>query len=115
MPLLPCFPDAKQTALNLSTRKSVTDQEKKNLSPGQKLWLRLHERLGHLGCRHIQWLCHSGLFDKISGIIISNCKEPIPPCVACYLGGLNKRPTSGKKRVVDPYKKGILSKENLHP
>ncbi len=89
MPMLPAFHKAVEVANTLSDPISVVSANNKNLSFNQKLLLKLHFKMGHLGMQKVKWLCLRGIFG-IDGMRVADKLTDIPKCAACWLGGMKR-------------------------
>ena len=78
MPLLTCFHDAGAVALNLSSETGCVTNNDGNITATQRLLLRFHYKLGHLGFKHLQWFLNSGVL----GLIGKTCADPSTPQVS---------------------------------
>jgi hypothetical protein len=61
LPRLHVYRDALNSAKALALKGCVTDEVDQNLTSIQKLALRFHFRLGHIGFQHVQWLGRQGI------------------------------------------------------
>jgi len=111
MPLLPAFHDAVKTAEQMANA-SILGDENDNLSYKQKLLLRWHYRIGHLGFQHLQWLGRAGIFDLAGQQFGSTTVIP-PRCEDCILGSHERCPKEGT--TVIQKNKGKLKAEQLTP
>ena len=114
MPLLTCFHDADDVVESL-THQCVTDEVNPMLSKGAKLMLKFHYKLGHLGFRHLIWLCKKFKLFGPLGILITDPSLDVPKCSSCITGGMEKKPIQGNVRTQDPARKGVLKREKLDP
>ena len=111
MPLMPAFHNTAKVAYNLSD-PSVVTPENSNLSPLQKLLLKYHYKMGHLGFQHLKWLGRIGLF-KVDGEYFSHPQVTPPKCTACLYGSQQRRPLAGTH--THQHNKGVLKREKLQP
>ena len=113
MPLLACFHDVDKTAMALAGPVVLVDSPSNtNLSASQKILLRFHCRLGHLGFGHLQWFLRQGIFGAIG--VQCGSKDVTPPkCEACQMGGQQKRPIHGNVHTQN--KTAGLKAEQLKP
>ena len=63
MPMAPSFHDAAKTAKMLANPNSVVSSDIQNLTTLQKLLLKCHCKMGHLGFQHLKWLGLCGCFS----------------------------------------------------
>ena len=64
LPILRCYRDAMKTAETMAAA-FVSDETNQNLSNLQKLLLKWHWKLGHLGFQHLQWIGRQGWLGKV--------------------------------------------------
>ncbi|MGH7974286.1 MAG: hypothetical protein ACREBR_02075 [bacterium] len=69
----------------------VTDATNSNLSGTQKLLLRWHYRLGHVGFALVQWLARNSIILPSS---IARCEAP--KCASCEYGKGHRRPVANR-------------------
>ena len=102
-----------QTTLQALT--SVLHSTNHNLSALQKVWLRWHIRLGHIGFSHVQKLGLGGFLDRLGLGLQRNkvCTHPL--CAACQYGKQTRTPDGTTTTTKVPSKVGGLKKEMLKP
>jgi len=64
----------------------VEDDDNKNLSRSQKLWFKLHCKLGHHSVKQIQCLARRGWLGSKEQAMLSRTVEIVPHCAACIMG-----------------------------
>ena len=109
IPLMPAFHNTAKVAYKLSD-PSVVHPENSNLSPLQKLLLKYHYKMGHLGFQHLKWLGRIGLF-KVDGEQFSHPQVTPPKCTACLYGSQQHHPLAGTH--THQHNKGVLKWEKL--
>ena len=92
LPRLHLFPVGKSETILKAYHTSVLSPSNKNLSPLKKIWLRLHNVLGHPSFSLVQQLAVAGWFDtKVLGLPQLPASEA-PMCEACKYGKQTRRP-----------------------
>src|SRR5210317_1868431 len=114
MPLLICFKDVEAT-VNAMAQGCVTDEANPKLSPRQKLLLRLHYKLGHVGMQHLKFLLRVFKLFGAQGMMAANNEVVPPPCSSCVAGGMERKPIAPglNKTTQDHTKRGSLKREQL--
>jgi hypothetical protein len=85
------------SAKALALKGCVTDEVNQNLTSTQKLLLRFHFRLGHIGFQHVPWLGRQGLLGP-EGVTMGNKSNlTVPKCAACQFGKQGRTPTQGRR------------------
>lgn len=82
LPRMKAFKCALSSATALAMNGCVTDETNQNLSPQQKILLKWHFRLGHLGFATLQWLGRSGMLGPF-GEKMGAARLLAPKCAAC--------------------------------
>jgi hypothetical protein len=101
------------SAKALALKGCVTDEVNQNLTSTQKLLLRFHFRLGHIGFQHVQWLGRQGLLGP-EGVTMGNKSNlTVPKCTVCQFGKQGRTPTQGRR--VTFADSGALSKDQVSP
>ena len=85
LPVIHGFKDAMTTAKSLAYTDSNLDPKNLNLTVLQKKFLKIHNKLGHLGMQATQWLGRQGIFGK-NGHKLGSTNVKAPHCEACSLG-----------------------------
>ena len=112
LPRVCAYKNAVQTASALSLRGHVEDETNQNLTSAQKLLLRWHFKMGHLGFATVQWLGRMGMLGE-GGKKMAAANLQAPKCAACQFGKQGKTPTPTKHG--DQDSPGSLSIEKLEP
>jgi hypothetical protein len=113
LPILRCYRDAMKTAETMAAA-CVSDETNQNLSNLQKLLLKWHWKLGHLGFQHLQWIGRQGWLGKVGERFGQTAVHP-PKCGSCQFGKQERNPKAGSCREVDKQREGILSANKLSP
>ena len=111
LPFMPVFHDAASTAKQLGSFQNLNEQMD-NLTFAQRLLKRHHDKLGHLGFQHVQWLGRCGFFGP-QGKRFGRTTVIPPGCEACNFGGQERRPIEGNHKSQE--NKDILKKGALKP
>jgi len=90
----------------------VEDDSNKNLTLSQKLWFKLHCKLGHRSFKQIQFLARRGWLGSKEQTMLSRTID-IPHCVACIMGKQVRHPSGATKSTA--VKSGALSQDTLTP
>jgi hypothetical protein len=112
LPRLRVYSAALNSAKALALKGCVTDEINQNLTNIQKLALRFHFRLGHIGFQHVQGLGRQGTLGP-EGVKLGKASLSISKCAACQFGKQGRTPTPGKR--VTFADSGALSKDQLAP
>jgi hypothetical protein len=112
LPRVRAYKDAVSTAGALALNGCVTSETNQNLTAAQKLLLRWHFRLGHIGFATVQWLGRKGYLGP-HGDKMGEMKLEAPKCAACQFGKQNKTSTPTHHSTKDS--PGSLTKEKLSP
>jgi hypothetical protein len=112
LPTIRAYKDAISTAISLGLSGCVTEETNQNLSPKQKLLLRFHHKLGHIGFATIQWLGRQGWLGS-TGVKMGHSNLPAPKCAACLYGKQGRTPCPSKHSKSEP--SGALTKNQLFP
>ncbi len=112
LPVVRAYSSATQTAEALALRGCVTEEVNQNLTPGQKLLLRFHYKLGHLAFAAVQWLGRQGWLGP-KGEKMGHQNLQAPKCAACQFGKQGKTPTPGRHVTFDA--SGKLKTDKLDP
>ena len=113
MPLLTCFHDVDKAAKALAAPTAFVDNPaNQNLTATQKVLLRFHCKLGHLGFQHLKWFLRQGLFGA-PGIQCGHKEVAPPQCAACHFGGQDRHPIAGNNHTQT--KQTGLKAEQLTP
>ena len=116
LPRITLFKQGTAVKVLKSMAATTTDSMNQNLSPLQKLWTRLHYKLGHLGFKHARWLGVNGaLGPQAQRLRDSELDDSVLKCGPCCFGKQAKRPTGSKKVTRNPDKIGALSQDKLKP
>jgi hypothetical protein len=112
LPTLRAYRCAYSTAKALTLKGCVTDEVNQNLTFKQKLLLRFHFRLGHLGFQAVQWLGRQGILGE-QGLKMALGKLEAPKCAACLFGKQGRTPdgTTHTTRTTE----GALKENKLKP
>jgi hypothetical protein len=113
LPRIRVYRNAMDNAKALALKGCVTDEVNQNLTSAQKLALRFHFRLGHIGFQHVQWLGRQGLLGPEGVTMGSKTSFTIPKCAACQFGKQGRTPTAGKRVMFED--SGALSKDKILP
>jgi len=101
------------TATNAHILKAcVEDDDNKNLSRSQKLWFKLHCKLGHHSFKQVQYLARRGWLGSKEQAMLSRTVE-VPCCAACIMGKQVRDPSGATKSMT--VNSGALSKGVLIP
>lgn len=115
MSLLQCFHDTDKT-LQALANPCMTDESNPNLTTIQKLRLRLHFKVGHVGFDHLWHIIRKfGLFGTQGRVAFDDTKCPDPLCSSCITGGMQHQKVDSNQRSNAPTTRGILSCEQLLP
>jgi len=90
----------------------VESDDNKNLTLSQKLWFKLHCRLGHHSSKHIQYLARRGWLSSREQTMLSRTID-VPHCAACIMGK-QVRQSSGNT-TISAIKSSALSQDTLPP
>jgi len=90
----------------------VEDDYNKNLSRSQKLWFKLHCKLGHHSFKQVQYLARRGWLGSKEQAMLSRTVE-VPCCAACIMGKQVRDPSGATKSMT--VNSGALSKGVLIP
>ena len=112
LPTIRAYKDAISTAVTLGLQGCVTEDTNQNLNAKQKLLLRFHYRLGHIGFSTVQWLGRQGWLGS-NGIKMGHANLAAPKCAACLYGKQKCTPSPSKHSTQDP--PGALTKDKLTP
>lgn len=116
LPRITLFPKGKAES-SLQAMVSVVDDSNRNLSVWNKIWMRWHIRLGHLGFHHIRKLGLGGFLDKHAlGLTSENVCDP-PHCAACQYGKQTRTPdhTTVQSKHPQADVEGSLKQGQLRP
>ncbi len=110
--MLRAYKETLKTAESLAM-VCLTDEANQNLSHAQKMLLKWHFKLGHIGFQHLQWIGRQGWLHKV-GEHFGLSSILAPKCAACQFGKQQRNPKKGNiiKREQPP---GVLKKEKLEP
>ena len=108
VPRLPLFPKSKAEATLKAYHYSVLHKSNKNLTPLQKVWLKLHNILGHPSFSLIQQLAVGGWFDTKALGLSQLPLSAAPMCAACKFGKQTRRPDNTTTVSKKPEKEGVL-------
>ncbi|MGH3053715.1 MAG: hypothetical protein ACRDL7_01895, partial [Gaiellaceae bacterium] len=106
------YHDQSVSQLASALHTCVTDDINQNLTSHQKLLLRWHFCLGHIGFESLQWLARRGFLPKT----IANCDRP--KCASCQFGSAQRRQVGKESRTIHPKRMGGSGKikaEHLRP
>jgi hypothetical protein len=112
LPRIHAYKHAVTSANMLSLQGCVTEEINQNLTPQQKILLKWHFRLGHLGFATVQWLGHSGVLSPF-GEKMGAARLPAPKCAVCQFGKQGRTPIPTHHSDKDPV--GSLTKNKLEP
>ena len=112
LPRVRAYKDAVQTAGALALSGCVADETNQNLTSAQKLLLRWHFKLGHLGFSAVQWLGRKGWLGP-HGEKMGEAKLEAPKCAACQFGKQGRTPIPTHHSTKDAT--GSLTKDKLEP
>ena len=112
LPTVRAYHNALNTAKLLALKGCVTEEINQNLTNAQKLLLRVHFKLGHLGFTTVQWLGRQGWLGTL-GAKMGRSTLQIPKCAACQFGKQHRTPVPTQHIRHDPT--GHLSKGKLEP
>jgi len=90
----------------------VEDEKNTNLTLNQKLWLKLHYKLGHQSFCQIQFIARRGWLGEKARNALSKVID-IPHCAACIMGKQKREPSGAMTSTT--VKSGSLSQEVLAP
>ena len=91
----------------------LTSGSNANLTPLQKIWMRWHSKLGHLGFHHVLKLALGGYLDKFALSLDRNTTPPT--CKACLYGKQVRRHHEATTTVKNPHMIGNLKAGQLKP
>ena len=112
LPRLPAYSNALTSANALAIVGCVTDETNQNLTVQQKILLKWHFRLGHLGFNTVQWLGRQGVLGQF-GDKMGAARLHAPKCAACQYGKQGRTPIPTHHSEKDP--PGSLTKDKLEP
>jgi GAG-pre-integrase domain len=112
LPRIHAYKNALSSANALSLQGCVTEETNQNLSPQQKILLKWHFRLGHLGFATVQWLGRNGMLGPF-GEKMGAARLLAPKCAACQFGKQGRTPIPTHHSDKDPV--GSLTKNKLEP
>jgi hypothetical protein len=112
LPRIKAYKSALNSATALAMSGCVTEELNQNLSPQQKILLKWHFRLGHLGFATVQWLGRNGMLGAF-GEKMGAARLIAPKCAACQFGKQGRTPTPTKHGTQDD--SGSLTKNKLEP
>lgn len=112
LPRVRAYKNALKTADTLALTGCVTEESNQNLTAAQKLLLRWHFRLGHIGFATVQWLGRQGLLGP-HGEKMGAASLDAPKCAACQFGKQGRTPIPTHHSTKD--EPGSLTKEKLEP
>ncbi|MGH7974568.1 MAG: GAG-pre-integrase domain-containing protein, partial [bacterium] len=98
LPITSGFHDQSVSQLASSLHTCVTDDINQNLKTNQKMLLKWHFRLGHIGFESLQWLAMRGFLPKT----IAKCDRP--NCASCEFGTAGRRKVGKESRTMYPKK-----------
>jgi hypothetical protein len=112
LPRVRAYKFALQSATALALNGCVTEESNQNLSPQQKILLKWHFRLGHLGFATTQWLGRNGMLGQF-GEKMGAARLQAPKCAACQFGKQGRTPIQTQHGDKDAT--GSLTKNKLEP
>ena len=112
LPRVKAYKSAVSSATALAMNGCVTEEANQNLSPQQKILLKWHFRLGHIGFATVQWLGRNGMLGPF-GEKMGAARLLAPKCAACQFGKQGRTPIPTKHSDKDDV--GSLTKNKLEP
>ena len=108
LPRLQLFPSGKSESVLKAFHATVLSKSNKNLSPLKKIWLRLHNILGHPSFSLVQQLAVAGWFDTKALGLSQLPPSEAPMCEACKYGKQTRRPDGATTVAKVKEKEGAL-------
>ena len=93
----------------------ILDSTNQNLTPLQKIWLRWHTKLGHIGFAHVQKLGVGGYLDKLALGLLRCTGNSHPVCTACQYGKQTRTHDHTTTTTKDPENVGALKEGKINP
>jgi hypothetical protein len=112
LPRIHAYKSALKSANILAMQGCVTEEINQNLTPQQKILLKWHFRLGHVGFATVQWLGRNGLLGPF-GEKMGATRLAAPKCAACQFGKQGRTPIPTQHGDKDPV--GSLTKDKMEP
>ena len=110
LPVMNEYNDLKDSEKSLKGFKgSVIDEDNQNLTVLQKTLMKWHQKLGHLGMQHTQWLGRNNMLDGL-GDKWGSTGVAIPKCRPCLIGKQSRTPKPNVKHVKS---KELSTKKNI--
>jgi hypothetical protein len=100
---------------SLSAMASILHSTNRKLTPLQKIWLRWHNKLGHLSFSHVQRLAVGGFLDKVALGLTRCTGNSHPICAACKYGKQTRTPDHTTTTTKNPDAVGNLKANMLLP
>ena len=100
---------------SLHAMTSVLHHSNRNLTPLQKVWMRWHIKLGHLGFAHVQKLALGGFLDKLALGLLRTTISDHPHCSACQFGQQVRTPDHTTTTTKNPQHLGSLKQGQCRP
>jgi len=114
LPRLILFPKGKAIQ-TMEALTSVVHSSNTNLTAFQKIWLRWHNKLGHLGFEHVQKLGLGGFLDRLALGLNRTKVSELPQCGPCRLGKMTRVPDKQTLQKKNPAHEGKLIENQLIP
>ena len=116
LPVLQTFGSVCQSSEKLALLGNVTLEQNQNLTFSQKLLLKWHYKLGHVGFNVVKWIGRQGLFGKLGEKMgAESVGTSTIKCSACQYGKQERNPKGGSKRVQFKDRDGVLKRNKLNP
>jgi hypothetical protein len=112
LPRIDAYKCALQSSNAIAAIGCVTEETNQNLTPQQKILLKWHFRLAHIGFATVQWLGQNGMLGAF-GEQMGAARLLAPKCAACQYNKQGRTPIPTHHSTKDPV--GSLTKEKLEP
>jgi len=114
LPQLTLFKRGK-TLSTLKSLNSIVHSSNANLSTAKKLWLKWHDKLGHISFKHVLTLALGGFLDRAALALHSCDLSSRPTCAACQYGKQVRTPDHTTITKKNPEAVGSLKAGQLVP
>ena len=118
LPILQGFKSVDVTADSLLLMGNcVSGEANQNITHLQKLLLRCHFRVGHLGFQQLQWIGRQGWMGSLGSLGAKWGHSTVypPKCASCLFGKQENSTQAGTTETKPPDPEGALKKEKLNP